>query len=272
MSEGQARDVVVRTEGGIARVVLARPDRRNAFDEAVVTSLLDAFSALAQDETVRVIVLEGEGPVFCAGADLGWMRSMATATVEQNLASAARMADLFEAIHRSPAAVIAKVHGAALGGGAGLVAAADLAVAAEGTVLGFTEARMGILPSVISPYVLLKVGPGTARRWFVTGSRMDAREALRIGLVHDVVPADGLEDAVRRLAFEVLQCGPEAVAGVKDLVDDVWSALAVSGTLEDGFRAVKDYTAERIAHARVSPEGQEGLRAFLEKRKPRWAE
>ena len=272
MAEGTGPSVVVRREGGVAHVVLSRPDRRNAFDDEVVTSLLDAFTGLAQDEAARVIVLEGDGPAFCAGADLEWMRSMATATVEQNLASAARMADLFEAIHRSPAAVIAKVHGAALGGGAGLVAAADVAVAAEGTQIGFTEARLGILPAVISPYVLLRLGPGEAKRWFVTGSRMDAREAHRIGFVHEVVPPADLDGAANRLAFEVLQCGPEAVAGCKDLVDDVWSALAVAGSLDDGFGAVKEYTAERIAQARVSAEGQEGLRAFLEKRKPRWAQ
>jgi methylglutaconyl-CoA hydratase len=272
MAETAGRSVVVRREGAVARVVLSRPDRRNAFDDEVVGSLLDAFAALATDETVRVVVLEGEGPVFCAGADLEWMKSMAVATVEQNLASATRMAELFEAIHRAPQAVVALVRGAALGGGAGLVAAADLAVASEGTVLGFTEARLGILPSVISPYVLLRIGPGAARRWFVTGSRMDAREAHRIGLVHEVVPEAELDAAVRRLAFEVLQCAPGAVAGCKDLVDEVWSGLAVAGTLEDGFGAIREYTAERIAEARVSAEGQEGLRAFLEKRKPRWAQ
>jgi methylglutaconyl-CoA hydratase len=221
---------------------------------------------------VRVIVLEGQGRGFCAGADLDWMKSQATATLEENVLSARNMADLFERIHTVPQAVIAKVHGVALGGGAGLVAVADIAVAAEGTQIGFTEARVGILPAVISPYVIEKVGPGQARRWFVTGSRMDAREALRIGLVHEVVPEADLEAAAMRLAFEVLQCGPEAVSGCKDLVDAVWGAMSLSATTEQGPDLLKDFTATRIAEVRVSPEGQEGMRAFLEKRKPRWAQ
>lgn len=262
----------LKIESGTARVALARPDRRNAFDDALVERLHDVFRAIAADPAVRVVVLEGRGPAFCAGADLGWMKSMATATEAENAESARRMADMFEAIATCRAAVIAKVHGAALGGGAGLVAAADIAVCADTAQIGFSEARLGILPAVISPYVLRKIGHGAAKRWFVTASRMDAAEALRIGLVHAVAAEIDLDAAVQKLAFEVLQCGPEAVAGCKTLVDDVWSACAVAGSMEDGFEAVKDYTSERIAAARVSAEGQEGLRAFLEKRKPRWAQ
>ncbi len=267
-----SRPVDVTVEGGIARIALARPARRNAFDDALVEALLDAFSDLRSQNQARVVILEGQGSSFCAGADLAWMQSMATATVERNVASAARMAEMFEAIHRFPGAVIAKVHGAALGGGAGLIAAADIAVAADDAKIGFTEARLGILPAVISPYVLLRIGPGATKRWFVTGSRMGAAEALRIGLVHEVVPAAELEDAVRRIAFEVLQCGPVAVASCKELIDEVWSGVALAGSLDDGMAAVREYTAERIAAARVSAEGQEGLRAFLDKRKPKWAE
>jgi methylglutaconyl-CoA hydratase len=272
MSDSDLTSVVVRTEGGVARVVLSRPDRRNAFDDAVVAELHGAFEALAGDAAVRVIVLEGEGKVFCSGADLEWMRRQATASLEENMLSARRIADLFERIHTVPQAVIAKVHGAALGGGAGLVAAADIAVAAEQTQLGFTEARVGILPAVISPYVIAKIGPGQARRWFVTGSRMDAREAHRIGLVHEVAAEADLEAATMRLAFEVLQCGPKAVAACKDLVDAVGGAMTIAATTEDGADVLKDFTAARIAELRVSPEGQEGMRAFLEKRKPRWAQ
>lgn len=272
MAESNPTSVVVRTEGGVARVVLSRPDRRNAFDETLVAELHGAFEALAGDRSVRVIVLEGEGKAFCAGADLAWMRNQATATLEENVLSARRMADLFERIHTSPQAVIAKVHGAALGGGAGLVAVADVAVASEGTQIGTTEARLGILPAVISPYVIAKIGPGQARRWFVTGSRMDAREAHRVGLVHEVVPEADLEGAAMRVTFEVLQCGPEAVSACKDLVDAVWGAMSLAATTEEGPDLLKDFTATRIAEIRVSPEGQEGMRAFLEKRKPRWAQ
>lgn len=264
--------VVVRTEGGVARVVLSRPGKRNAFDEQLIAELDAAFTVLADDRTVRVIVIEGEGKAFCAGADLEWMRSQVTATVDENVVSARRMADLFDRIARAPQAVIAKVHGAALGGGAGLVAVADIAVAADDAQIGFTEARLGILPAVISPYVVSKIGAGHARRWFVTGSRMDAREAHRIGLVHEVAPAADLDAVVSRLAFEVLQCGPEAVAGCKDMVEAVHGAMALASTTEDGYEVLKDFTASRIAEVRVSPEGQEGLKSFLEKRKPRWAQ
>ena len=164
------------------------------------------------------------------------------------------------------------MHGAALGGGSGLVAAADIAVAADGTTFGFTEARLGIIPAIISPYVVMKIGVGQARRWFVTGSKMDARQAHAIGLVHVVVPEDDLEEATRKIAFEVLQCGPRAVEACKELLEDVVGGLAVASSLEDGFEGVKNYTAQRIAAARVSEEGQEGLRAFLEKRRARWAQ
>ena len=266
------RGVRVSCEGGVARVVLCRPERRNAFDDDVIARLTEVVTHLSGDRDVRVIVLEGEGKAFSAGADLDWMRRMVTASREDNVADALRLANLYEALHCAPKAVIAKVHGAALGGGAGLVAAADVAVAAEGTVLGFTEARLGILPAVISPYAGMKIGAGHARRWFVTGARMDAAEAQRIGLVHEVVPADELEAATKRLAFDVLQCGPQAVGHCKELVEDVVGGLAMAGALEDGFENVKTYTATRIAEARVSAEGQEGLKAFLEKRRPRWAQ
>jgi methylglutaconyl-CoA hydratase len=264
--------VVVRAEGGVARVILARPERRNAFDAQMVEELTAAFARLSRDTTCRVIVVEGEGKAFCAGADLEWMRRQVTSTVEENTADALKLADLYEAVNCAPQAVIAKVHGWALGGGAGLVCAADVAVAADDAMIGFTEARLGILPAVISPYVVMKIGAGQARRWFVTGARMDAKQALALGLVHRVVAAADLENAVRDMTFEVLQCAPGAVAACKELVEDVVGGLAMAGALEEGFADVKNYTAQRIAQARVSEEGQEGLRAFLEKRKPRWAQ
>jgi methylglutaconyl-CoA hydratase len=264
--------VRVSKEAGIARVTLCRPGKRNAFDDKLIDALFAVFADLAQDADVRAVILEGEGKVFSAGADLEWMKRMVTADRQSNIDDAMKLADLFELIHVLPKAVIAKVQGAALGGGAGLVAAADIAVVAEGTKLGFTEARLGILPAVISPYVILKIGAGQARRWFVTGQRMDAQEALRIGLVHQVVPAADLDQAAQAMAFEVLQCGPRAVGLSKELVEEVTGGLALALASEDGFEAVKHYTAQQIAEARVSEEGQEGLRAFLDKRKPRWAQ
>jgi len=264
--------VIVRTEGGIARVILCRPERRNAFDAQMIEELTAAFARFKDDRATRVIVIEGEGKAFCAGADLGWMKKQATATVEANAADALKLADLFEAVNCAPQAVIAKVQGWALGGGAGLLCAADIVVAADDAQIGFTEARVGILPATISPYVVMKIGAGQARRWFVTGARMDAKQALAIGLVHRVVLAADLENAVKDMAFEVLQCAPGAVAGCKELVEDVVGGLAMAGALEDGFADVKNYTAQRIAQARVSEEGQEGMKAFLEKRKPRWAQ
>jgi methylglutaconyl-CoA hydratase len=264
--------VVVRTEGGVARIILVRPERRNAFDAEMIDELTAAFAKLREDATVRVIVVEGEGKAFCAGADLEWMKRQVTATVEENTADALKLADLYEAVNCAPQAVIAKVHGFALGGGAGLLCAADIVVAADDAQIGFTEARLGILPAVISPYVVMKIGAGHARRWFVTGARMDAKQALAIGLVHRVVAAADLENAVRDMAFEVLQCAPGAVAACKELVEDVVGGLAMAGALEEGFDDVKNYTAQRIAEARISAEGQEGMKAFLEKRKPRWAQ
>lgn len=264
--------VTVRIEGGVARVILCRPERRNAFDAQMVEELTAAFGRLTNDASVRVIVIEGEGKAFCAGADLEWMKKQVVATVEENTADAMRLADLYEAVNCAPQAVIAKVHGWALGGGAGLLCAADVVVAADDTQIGFTEARLGILPAVISPYVVMKIGAGQARRWFVTGARMDAKQALAIGLVHRVVLAADLENAAKDMAFEVLQCAPGAVRGCKELVEDVVGGLAMAGAMEDGFEDVKDYTAQRIAEARVSEEGQEGMKSFLEKRKPRWAQ
>ncbi len=272
MSDETSSAVRLECEGGVARITLCRPEVRNAFDDVVVARLLEILGEVTRDKTVRVIVLAGEGKVFSAGADLNWMKRMVTADREANAVDALKLADVYEALNCAPQAVIARVQGAALGGGAGLVAAADIAIAADGAKIGFTEARLGILPAVISPYVVMKIGAGQARRWFVTGARMDAAEARRIGLVHEVVPADELDAAVERAVFEVLQCGPTAVANCKELIEDVVGGLAMAGSLEDGFEAVKQYTAERIAEARVSAEGQEGLRAFLDKRKPRWAQ
>ncbi len=253
--------IQVEHDGPVARVWLARPDARNAFDGLMVTELRKALFELKDDDAVRVIVLGGRGPAFCAGADLQWMQAMAAFSRDENLREAQALADLFFTVYESPKPVVARVHGAALGGGAGLVAASDIPVAALGTQFGFTEVRLGILPAVISPYVLRKIGESAARELFLTGERFEAVRAQEIGLVRAAVPPEHLDAAVEARVQELLKAAPRAVAEAKALIREV------------AFRRVEDvqrYTVEAIAEIRISPEGQEGMRAFLEKRKPGW--
>jgi methylglutaconyl-CoA hydratase len=253
--------VAVSLDGPVAHVVLARPEARNAFDGPMVHELHDAVGAASARDDVRVIVLAGRGSVFCAGADVEWMKTVAGFTREENLADARSLFELFEAIDRSPKAVVACVQGAALGGGAGLAAVADIVVAEEEAEFGFTEVRLGLVPAVISPYVVRKIGASAARELFLTGERFGAARAEAIGLVHRVVKRDELDAAVDERVREVLQAAPGAVAAAKDLVRSV-SGHAVEG--------VRELVCKRIAERRTSDEGQEGLRAFLEKRKPGW--
>jgi methylglutaconyl-CoA hydratase len=251
----------VELDGPVARVWLNRPELRNAFDGLMVTELRQAIFDLARREGVRVIVLGGRGAAFCAGADLAWMQAMATFTREENLREAQSLADLFYTVYESPRPIVARVHGAALGGGAGLVAACDVPVAALGTRFGFTEVRLGLVPAVISPYVLRKIGESAARELFLTGERFEAVRAAEIGLVRTAVPEQDLDATVEGRVRELLAAGPRALAEAKALIAEV------------AFRRVEDvqrYTVERIADLRTTPEGQEGMRAFLEKRKPSW--
>ena len=253
--------IEVERDGPVARVWLNRPEVRNAFDGLMVTELRTALFELKDDDRTRVIVLGGRGAAFCAGADLQWMKAMAEAGHDENLREAQALADLFFTVYESPKPIVCRVHGAALGGGAGLVAAADIPVAALGTQFGFTEVRLGILPAVISPYVLRKIGESAARELFLTGERFEAVKAQEIGLVRAAVPPEDLDGAVYGRVQELLKAGPTAVAEAKALIREVT------------FQRVEDlqrYTVEAIADIRVSPEGQEGMRAFLEKRKPRW--
>lgn len=241
----------VRQEGPVLRVALNRPEVRNALDDAVIAELTAVFQGL--DPEVRVVILSGEGKAFCAGGDLGWMQRMAAYTFEENYQDALKLAAMFQAITWCPAAVIAQVHGAAFGGGAGLVACADVAVAAEGTQFSFSEARLGLMPATISSAVIQKIGAGHARALFVTAEAFDASVALRTGLVHDVVPRDALEERVREKISNVLRNGPRAVTGSKRIV------------LESPLSP--EESARRLAEARSGEEGQEGVAAFLEKRK-----
>jgi enoyl-CoA hydratase/carnithine racemase len=240
----------VERDGSVLRITLARPDRRNAFDAALIAELAEAFVDVGR---ARAVLLAGEGPSFCAGADVDWMRASAGLSFDENVADANALRRMFEAIDGCPAPVVARVQGHALGGGAGLVAVADIAIAAPGTVFAFSEVRLGIIPAVISPFVLPRIGPGAARRYFVSGERFDAATALRIGLVSEV--ADDLDAAVERVLGELLSAGPHAARWAKRLVRE---------------RPDGPETARWIAERRTSEEGQEGLKAFLEKRPPGW--
>lgn len=257
-----AEFVLQRIESGVATLTLNRPELHNAFNEQVIAEIHAAFDAVGGRDDVRAIVLAGDGKSFCAGADVNWMGRMVGFSFDENLADALTLANMLRAIHDCPKPVIARVHGAALGGGTGVVAACDMAVALETAIFGFTEARLGIIPAVISPYALHKIGGAHARRYFLTAERFGAADAMRIGLVSQVVSTVADMDAwIATIVKEIQSNGAQAVTAAKGLIDDV---LACS------WDAVADLTGRRIAERRVSAEGQEGLKSFLEKRKPAW--
>jgi len=258
------KHVQIRTVDGVARIKLTRPELHNAFNEVVIEELSDAFRSVDADDGVRLVVLAAEGKSFCAGADINWMKRMVGYSFEENVADANQMADMLRAIRECSKPVVARVHGAAIGGGVGLVAASDMAVAVKSAIFSLSEVKLGILPAVISPYVLEKIGPGAARRYGLTAERFDADEAKRIGLVSEVVDdADGLDAWIAGIAEAVKGNGPRAVAACKKILSDV------AGVPWDDVQAL---TTKRIAELRVSEEGQDGLKAFLEKRNPGWLE
>lgn len=248
-------------EGQVAWLRLNRPDVRNAFNAELIRALRDAFDQAGRDEDIRAIVLAGEGKVFCGGADINWMRSSLDLTYDQNVDDARAMSDMFRAIDRCPKPVIGRVHGAALGGGAGLAAVCDVVLAGADTVFGFTETKLGIIPAVISPFVIAKIGVSNARALFMTGERFDAKRALHIGLIHEMVVTDTLDVCIERVVNEILSAGPHAVAAAKALIPQVAAAT---------YDESRDLTASAIAKQRTGAEGQEGLRAFLERRKAGW--
>lgn len=249
--------------GGVARIRLDRAALHNAFDAGLIAALTGALAYAGADPAVRVVVLEGAGASFSAGADLHWMRGMAAAGEAKNREDALALARLMRTLDGLPKPTIARVHGAAFGGGVGLVACCDIAIGVPEAKFGLTESKLGLLPAVISPYVIAAIGARQARRWFATAEIFDAAEALRIGLLHQVVSADALDAAVQRQIGLLLKAGPIAAATAKALV----RAVAAHA---DGARHDAD-NAALIARLRVSPEGQEGLSAFLEKRPPAWA-
>jgi methylglutaconyl-CoA hydratase len=236
----------IERDQDVLHVTLAKPERRNAFDAPLIAELTEAFADVGD---ARVVILAGDGPSFCAGADVEWQRSAVDLSYDENVADAMRLYRMLEAVNACPAPVVARIQGFALGGGSGVVACADVAVAGVDAVFGFTEVRLGIIPAVISPFVLERIGPGAARRYFLTGERFDAETALRIGLVHEI--AENLDETLKRVVDDLLAAGPEAARAAKRLIRE---------------RPRGEATAHLAASLRTSPEGQEGMRAFLEKR------
>ena len=256
--------LVVRRDGPVEYLTLNRPDVRNAFNEDVIAELSEWAAQIHRSTAreLRAVVLAGAGKLFCAGADVTWMSKTIHYTEAQNLGDAMAMSRMFVALDTLPVPLIGRIQGAALGGGAGLAAVCDIVVADDRAVFGFTEVKLGIVPAVISPFALAKIGPSAARELFLTGARFSAQRAREIGLVHAVVPAAELDATVARQVSEILTGGPEAVATAKALIPNVWGQQVADATA---------ITASAIATRRVSAEGQEGLKAFLEKRKPSWS-
>jgi methylglutaconyl-CoA hydratase len=253
---------VERRAGGVIWLTLDRPEIHNAFDDRLIAELTAELERLGADAAVRVLVITGAGRSFSAGADLNWMRRTATYGEAENLADARALAKLMQTLNELPKPTVARVNGAALGGGTGLVACCDIVVASEQATFGTTEVRLGLIPSVIGPYVLAAIGPRHARRLMLTGERISAAEALRLGLVHEMVAPEQLDGAVERIVGELQKGGPDAIAAAKQLVRDL------SGRPVDA--ALIDRTAQRIAGLRATSEAREGVGAFLEKRPPRW--
>ncbi len=254
--------VLIERDGGIATLWLNRPDLHNAFDDELIAEVTQAIDALTSDASVRVVIMAGKGKSFSAGADLAWMKRMAGYSLEQNEADANRLAEMLHKLNSMPKATIAAVQGAAMGGGVGLCAACDIGIAATDAVFALSEAKLGLIPAVISPYVIEAIGARAARRYMLTAERFDAAAAERLGLVSAVVAPDHLMVEARRIAGILLQNGPEAVREAKALV------AHVSG--RENNAALRAETARRIARLRATTEGREGVAAFLEKRKPSW--
>jgi methylglutaconyl-CoA hydratase len=249
-------------ELGVETVTLNRPEVRNAFNDEVIAELSAVFLELGKRDEVRCVVIAGNGPAFCAGADLNWMKRMAGYTREENLEDASQLARMLEVIYRCPKPTIARVHGDTYAGGTGLVAVCDMAVAVDTAQFCLSEVKLGLIPATISPYVIRAMGARAAHRWFLTAERFDAAEALRIGFVHQVVKAEQLDAAVASLAQALVSAGPQAVKACKKLLHDVAGHEISAGLVRR--------TVEGIADIRASDEGREGVQSFLGKRKPNW--
>lgn len=258
MGHGSVR---LEREGGLARVTLDRPKMRNAFNDEMIEDLRETFHAVRQDDALRVVVLTGAGQTFCAGADLHWMKRVLAYTHAENYADSLRLARMLHEIYTCPKPVIGRINGSAIGGGTGVVAVCDIAIASETAVFGFSETKLGLTPATISPYLLKRMGERSLREYFLTGERFSAARAVELGLVNAAVPAQRLDEAVDAKVRMILSGGPQALAVSKELVREI----AERSLEENG-----PYTAEVITRLRLSNEGQEGMNAFLEKREPRW--
>lgn len=264
MTESRYKTIVVsnKEREAVLWIAFNRPEVHNAFNSEGILELTDAFDRVKSDDSVRVVVLTGEGKSFCAGADINWMREIIHYSFDQNLEESLQLAEVLYKIYTLPKPTIAMVNGAAIGGGTGFLSVCDIAVAADEAIFGLSEVQIGLVPAAISPYVVRKIGESKAREYFLTGHRISAQKAVEIGLINEVVPGNKLEERVDELIERFLASGPEAIASCKELILNVPRM-----SLED----VKEYTARMIASLRISDEGQEGMSAFLEKRKPSWA-
>ncbi len=261
MTGNKYQTIKLEVDQSVAHLVLNRPEIHNAFNETMIREIGEALQGLASDEQVRVVLFRGEGKSFCAGADLNWMKKMAAYSAEENRDDAMKLFEMLQCIEQFPKPVLAQVHGAALGGGSGLVAAVDMAFATEDTKFAFSEVKLGLIPAVISPWVLQKIGPAKAREYFLTGERFSAKAAERMGLVNAVGSPDEIETLIQSKIKHLLAGGPEAQKESKRLIRDVAAAAP---------KDLAKLTGSRIAERRASTEGQEGMNAFLEKRLPQW--
>jgi methylglutaconyl-CoA hydratase len=250
------------SQNGVFTVEITRPDVRNAFNDELISEFQTAFDRIAKDDTIRVVILRGAGPTFCAGGDLNWMQKSVALSGDENLTDTRKLARMFATLNSCPKPVVGLVHGAAIGGGVGLVSICDYIVASRETIFSLSEVRLGIIPACIGPFVLAKIGESHARALFMSAERFNAERAREIGLVHELVDSpEALNTAADRIIKNLLQCGPKAMAAAKALV---------RGIKQRSFEDQLEYVAVTLAELRVTPEGQEGLKAFLEKRKPNW--
>ena len=262
MSKDKLQTILYNVENNIARVTLNRPEVHNAFNDTMINELSTVFDDIEKNALVRVVILTGQGKSFCAGADLNWMRRVKDYSYEDNLKESLDLAEMFYKIYASPKPTIARVNGAAIGGGTGLVAVCDIAIAATKAKFSFSEVKLGLIPACISPYVIKKCGEGKCREFFLTGERLTAEKAYNAGLVNNVISLEEIDRVVDELVNQLISSGPEAIKKCKELLRKV---------PEISLAEAKKYTAEVIAQLRISEEGQEGMNTFLEKRKPRWA-
>ncbi len=261
MDTKEYKTILFAAKDEVARISFNRPEVHNAFNAVMISELDDAFEKAETDESIRVVVLNGTGKSFCAGADINWMREIIHYSFEQNLEESLHLAELLHKIYAMPKPTLAMVNGTAIGGGTGFIAACDIAIALEEAKFGLSEVKIGLVPAAISPYVIRKIGESKAREYFLTGRRISARKACEIGLLNEVVSSEKLEEKVDDIVSLLLTSGPNALASCKELIHKV---------PQMSFEEAKTFTANMIAELRVSQEGQEGMSAFLEKRRPNW--